>query len=350
MTVVGELPSGPDPEQLRVSPDGTLVFVANENDALTLIDKAKEMLQNPPAWTNPTDSKGDPIQEFACSFPSTTSSGGRNAQKTSRGVTLKDTLTGQDIPNKWFLDNGLPLLDPKVPLQDPDKDGFPNEDEWRAGTDPNNKESHPPYVSKLFLKRFEKVQFRLIFKGYDGDPKKDPSGKTFDYQIDTLDLKQPDSFKLGDIVSKTKFKLEKFEFKTKYNDKIQETEALFGPDDRLAAALLEAGTASGERLWRIPLARTTGPGWTHPWRTWPTWPVGGGPGRSTRRCSCASSPAGGPGPIWTSPERRGPPPTTARTPRARPGSVRTCCSAGWRPAPVAAPPSCNSLVTAVSPV
>ena len=39
MTVVGELPSGPDPEQLRVSPDGTLVFVANENDALlTAID------------------------------------------------------------------------------------------------------------------------------------------------------------------------------------------------------------------------------------------------------------------------------------------------------------------------
>ena len=39
MTVVGELPSGPDPEQLRVSPDGTLVFIANENDALlTAID------------------------------------------------------------------------------------------------------------------------------------------------------------------------------------------------------------------------------------------------------------------------------------------------------------------------
>jgi YVTN family beta-propeller protein len=38
---VGELPSGPDPEQLRVSPDGKLVFVANENDALlTAIDIA----------------------------------------------------------------------------------------------------------------------------------------------------------------------------------------------------------------------------------------------------------------------------------------------------------------------
>ena len=38
---VGELPSGPDPEQLRVSPDGKLVFIANENDALlTAIDIA----------------------------------------------------------------------------------------------------------------------------------------------------------------------------------------------------------------------------------------------------------------------------------------------------------------------
>ena len=35
------MPSGPDPEQLRVSPDGKLVFVANENDALlTAIDIA----------------------------------------------------------------------------------------------------------------------------------------------------------------------------------------------------------------------------------------------------------------------------------------------------------------------
>ena len=41
MKEVGELPSGPDPEQLRVSPDGKLVFVANENDALlTAIDIA----------------------------------------------------------------------------------------------------------------------------------------------------------------------------------------------------------------------------------------------------------------------------------------------------------------------
>ena len=41
MKEVGELPSGPDPEQLRVSPDGKLVFVANENDALlTAIDVA----------------------------------------------------------------------------------------------------------------------------------------------------------------------------------------------------------------------------------------------------------------------------------------------------------------------
>jgi leucyl aminopeptidase len=30
--------------------------------------------------------------------------------------------------------------------------------------------------------------------------------------------------------------------------------ALFATDDQLAAALLDAGTASGERLWRMPLA------------------------------------------------------------------------------------------------
>ena len=43
----------------------------------------------------------------------------------------KDSLTGQEIPDAWFLQNGLPLDDPKVALQDADGDGFTNEDEWR---------------------------------------------------------------------------------------------------------------------------------------------------------------------------------------------------------------------------
>jgi hypothetical protein len=64
------------------------------------------------------------------------------------------------------------------------------------------------------------VPFRLVFKSYDGDPKKDKPEK-FSFQIDTIDLRQPSEFlKLGDLVPNTKFKLEKFEFKTVFNPKI----------------------------------------------------------------------------------------------------------------------------------
>lgn len=192
---------------------------------LEKLEAAQEKLQNPPAWSDPKDQKG--VSNRGSLFVSERYiiSPDGTPKKPIEGSLYKDSLTGREIPNTWFLDNGLPLLEPKVAMDDTDKDGFTNEDEWRANTDPNNKDSHPPYVSKLFLKHQQKVAFRLIFKGYDGDPKKDPSGKSFDYQIDTLDLKRPTEFlKLGDTVSKTKFKLEKFEFKEAYNDKIQEKE------------------------------------------------------------------------------------------------------------------------------
>jgi len=191
---------------------------------LDLIDKAKEMLENPPLWTNPMDQNGKAtrgslfVSELYIIGPEGT------PKKPDEGSLYKDSLTGKDIPNKWFLDNGLPLLTPGVALQDPDKDGFPNEDEWRAGTDPNNKESHPPYVSKLFLKRFEKVPFRLILKSYDGNPKTDKIEK-FSFQIETVDKRQPSEFlHIGEQVPNTKFKLDSFQFKEVLNKSTEEKE------------------------------------------------------------------------------------------------------------------------------
>src|SRR6202012_4333078 len=114
--------------------------------------------------------------------------------------------------------------DPSVPFQDADKDGFTNEDEFRAGTDPNNKDDHPPYYSKLFLAKFIKVPLRLVLNAYDGAPKRDKPDK-FSFQIDTIDLKQPSEFlKLGEMVPNTKFKLEKFEYKTAFNPKTEDQE------------------------------------------------------------------------------------------------------------------------------
>jgi hypothetical protein len=192
---------------------------------LDRIDQAKEKLQTPPEWINPLDDKKQPVRGsmFVADHYIINQAG--TPEKPEFTNLYKDSLTGDVIPSKWFLDNNLPLLDPKVPTQDPDKDGFTNEDEWRAKTDPNNKDSHPPYYSKLFMKRFEKVPFRLVLKGYDGDPKKTKDYSKFSFQIDTLDLKQPSEFlNLGNMVPNTKFKLDKFEFKEAFNPKIEEKE------------------------------------------------------------------------------------------------------------------------------
>jgi hypothetical protein len=119
------------------------------------------------------------------------------------------------VPNQWLLDNGLDIQDPDVLNQDPDQDGFTNLDEWKAGTDPNDPKVHPAYLTKLRLKKFIKKPFRLKFNSYDGDPAKP---ETMTFQIDTIDLKQKTQFrKLNEDVEGTKFKVTKFEHKSKVN-------------------------------------------------------------------------------------------------------------------------------------
>ena len=68
------------------------------------------------------------------------------------------------------------------------------------------------------------VPFRFLFNAYDGDPQKDGSAK-MTFQINTMDLRQPSEFlKLGETVSKTKWKLAKFEYKTRTNPETGEPE------------------------------------------------------------------------------------------------------------------------------
>jgi hypothetical protein len=115
---------------------------------------------------------------------------------------IQDTLMlHPPVPNTWLLENKQDLLSPDVLSQDTDGDGFSTLDEWEWKTDPNNKDSHPPYWSKLFLKRFVRIPFRLRFDARNGDV----------LQINTLDLDAPTQFlKVGDIVKGTKFKVAKF--------------------------------------------------------------------------------------------------------------------------------------------
>ena len=69
-----------------------------------------------------------------------------------------------------------------------------------------------------------RVPFRLLFNGHDFDPKK-PNHPNVEFQLNTIDLKQPSDFlKLGDKVPNTKWKLTKFEYKTRINPQTREAE------------------------------------------------------------------------------------------------------------------------------
>jgi len=113
------------------------------------------------------------------------------------------------VPNEWFNKNNLDITDPDILMEDADGDGFTNLDEYLAGTDPLDKNSHPAYTTKLKLLKFIKVPFRLIFNAR-------PDADSF--QINTLDVNQPSQIlKIGDQIKGTKFKLIKFEEKSLTN-------------------------------------------------------------------------------------------------------------------------------------
>ncbi|HSI10841.1 MAG TPA: Amuc_1099 family pilus-like system protein [Chthoniobacter sp.] len=219
---------------------------------LDAIDDAQAKLQHPPEWKMDTDKEGNLVRGSLFIAEPYIINSANVPEKSTEGYLYTDTLTGEKIPNRWFLNNNLPLMNPKAPFDDPDKDGFLNEDEYRAKTDPNNKESHPAYITKLFLKRFEKVPFRLVFKAYDGDAKKTKDYSKFSFQIDTLDRKQPSEFlNLGQMVPNTKFKLGSFEFKEQKNPNTGEM------DDVSELTLLD--TVTGDKVVLIYTKITDSP-------------------------------------------------------------------------------------------
>lgn len=188
---------------------------------LEKIEQAKLALQNPPQW-HEADSVAEgepPVKKRGSIFVSDYYVMGEKGEPEPPGIGSKnkDSLTQKPIPNSWFSKYKLSPFDAGIALLDSDKDGFANEDEWREGTDPTVKESHPAYHTKLFVKQFIRVPFRLLFNAYDGDAKKDKF-ENISFQINTLDLKQPSEFlKLGETVAKTKFKLVSFKFVEKIN-------------------------------------------------------------------------------------------------------------------------------------
>ncbi len=120
--------------------------------------------------------------------------------------TAESTPLHPPVPNKWLIDHGQDLLSPDVLTQDGDGDGFNTLDEWVGKTDPQDKNSHPPYWTKLVLTKFVRIPFRLRFDAKNGDS----------IQINTVDVEgAPTLFlKVGQVVTGTKYKITKFETKS----------------------------------------------------------------------------------------------------------------------------------------
>jgi hypothetical protein len=186
----------------QVVPKGTQVYVQEQ----TPIEKANSEFQKPAQWSVPKNG-----YSLFTSVPLMVVNG--VLQPPEGGSEQTYTLKKEPIPNQWFFDNNFSPFKKGVNREDPDGDGFWNEDEWAHKTDPNVKTSHPPYLTKLFFFKYIKVSFFLRFQTVNGDPAKP---ETLDFQINTTAMGRGSVFlKLGQVVEtpKAKFKIEKFEAK-----------------------------------------------------------------------------------------------------------------------------------------
>jgi hypothetical protein len=111
----------------------------------------------------------------------------------------------------WYTKNGLEFTDSSVDREDPDGDGFSNIVEYKndpvgvrskaadcdgtKSTDPHDPKSHPDYLARLRLQKYNSTPFHIQFKGIE------QIGGVNEYQLyfeDSPSDKQPPLKKQGD--------------------------------------------------------------------------------------------------------------------------------------------------------
>ena len=182
------------------------------------LEAAAEKLRQPPQWTfGGRSGLFVPEKHFIgpAGFP----------------ATLQTTEVHPPVPNEWLDQFGLPIAEADVLSQDADADGYTNLEEWQGRTNPTDKNSHPPFISRLRMTALKREPFRLVFASKTGDT----------FTITTTDLKEPTQFlQIGDPIGGTQFKI------VSYEQKSQPNPATGGELDVSELTLEDAGTK--ERL------------------------------------------------------------------------------------------------------
>ncbi len=134
------------------------------------------------------------------------------------------------IPNQWWIDNRIDPGFGDSPQRDEDKDGFTNEEEFIAKTNPTDNRSHPNLIQKLTYLGDDSVKWVLR---PSGDPTDQQPEVSFEYS-DTKrvrartpaaePIKKDGLFFADDAAkdAKNRFKYLGFEIKVEKNDRLDE--------------------------------------------------------------------------------------------------------------------------------
>lgn len=69
------------------------------------------------------------------------------------------------ITDDWIKKYDLPMTHANLKNEDPDRDNFTNLEEFLGGTDPNDANSHPEFITKLCLDSMVESDLQLVFRG-----------------------------------------------------------------------------------------------------------------------------------------------------------------------------------------